>query len=153
MVDCPIFVVRKKPLVSKQSRVWISTIAGLLAVAIVVWLSPNPDYRAQGVLLPAKQAHSPLSPSSSVARIPNPPALGSFVGNISIERHYSASDQKAEQKIWGLAQKLAAEAGANAVVVKSLQISAVTSFSGIYLFKAVAYYSPPVQNRLEKPQT
>jgi len=131
-----------------KQRTWINAIIGLAAVAIVIWLSPSPDYQAHGILLPAQQTRSAISPDS-VIQIANRPISAKLMGHINIERHYPSTNQKAQRQIGKLAQKLAAQVGANAIVVNSFRLGAVTRTRYIYVFQGTAYYAPLVKSTLE----
>lgn len=133
---------------SQQQRVWISSIIGLIAVVLVVVLSPSPNYQARGILLPSKEVRTPISPSA-VVQLPNRPFNGKVMGHINIERHYPASAQTAHKEIAELAKRLSAQVGANGFVVSLFRIGQVTSTTFIYVFQATAYYSPTVKSSLE----
>jgi len=129
-------------------RTWITAIIGLAAVGLVIWLSPSPNYQARGILLPAQRIRPPISPNS-VTLLSDPPFAGKVMGYINIERHYPASGNLAQRQIDQLAQKLAAQVGANTVVVNNFRLGAVTSSRYIYVFQATAYYAPTIKSVLE----
>jgi len=131
-----------------KSRLWISTVIGLLAVALVIWLSPAPNYKARGILLPAKQTQSAIAAQSVTALLP-PPTAGKVMGYINIERHYAMDEGWARQEIHQLAQKLAAQVGANAFVVNFFGVGQVTSTQSIYIFRATAYSMPSIPSSME----
>ncbi len=130
-----------------RPRLWISTVIGLLAVVLVIWLSPAPNYRARGILLPAKQTR-PAIASQSVAALLQSTA-GKVMGYINIEHHYGAEEGSARQEIHELAQKLAAQVGANAFAVTFFGVGQVTSTQSIYIFRATAYSMPSIPNSTE----
>jgi hypothetical protein len=122
-----------------KNRLWISVITGLVAVILIVWLSPSPNSNPHGVLLPAKtQLRVAISPLN-VAQVSNPPVLADNLGKINIEQRDINDPLKAEQMIWQLAKKLAAQAGANAVYGKIWSIPGGAT-GAFYIFHGTAYY-------------
>lgn len=132
-----------------KGRLWISVVLGLLAIIILLLFVPRQVYRAAGVLLPAKQTQTqPAISPSAVVRMENSPVTSSLLGYINIERKYPAKGQLAQEQIWALAQKLAAQVGANAVVIKLFQVGGLTKGYYIYVFRGEAIYVPDVQSAL-----
>lgn len=122
-----------------MNRLWITIVIASIAVIFVVWAAPTQHYQARGILLPAKNLRTPISPAS-VIRLQNRPMGSKILGYIHIERRYPANNQQAQQQIWQLAQNLAAKVGANGVIINLLQIANVSKGHYIYLFQATAIY-------------
>ena len=124
---------------SIKNRVWVSTVMALFAVILIVWLSPSPNTNPHGILLPTdKQQRAAISPLS-VVKLANQPILGNQLGHINIEQRDINDPIKAEQQIWGLAKKLAAQAGANAVYGQIWSVPGGPTGS-FYIFHGAAYY-------------
>ncbi len=129
---------------AEKGRLWIIVIIALIAVIFVIWAAPSQYYQAQGVLLPAKQVRA-ATLSFSIVRLESRPIGSKLLGYIHIERRYSTKKQQAQQQIWQLAQNLAANAGANAIVINLFRVGSVTKGHYIYVFRGIALYMPNLQ--------
>ena len=124
---------------SSKVSLWATVSIGLIAVILLIWAVPPPQYQAQGILLPSKIIRKPLSSPSSVVRLARRSDSSQLLGYIHIEQHYPANSP---EEIWKLAQQLAAKVGANAVIVNSFRVGSITSGHFIYVFQGVAVYLP-----------
>lgn len=139
----------------KNIRTWLSGIIGVLVCLVVFWLMPTTVYQPSGLILPS-QVHQtkqlpPIIPEQ-VRFYASPPDNYQTLGTIRIMRHFPAkSVQNAEKEIMQYAQKLAAKAGANGVVVKFFAHSvpgAVDASQSIYSFTGLAIYTNDVNNSI-----
>lgn len=126
---------------TQSQRTLFSGCIAALVTALVFWWAPSPNYGAVGVLLPAKTAHQPV-PASTVIQQQWAPVNAQLVGQINIEQRYSKGNYAEQKEIALAAREMAAQAGANVIVIKQFGVETVTSGHQIYVFRATAYYSP-----------
>jgi hypothetical protein len=102
-------------------RTVLSSVIGLLALALAIWSLPPLQIEPRGIFLPAGKTLQPIS-EQNVRFLDVPPLQFKSVGNIQITRHFSANSsddlKTAEEQILEKARQLAAQAGANGVVVR-----------------------------------
>lgn len=105
----------------KQNAIYLGV---LILVALVLWpLAPRPNSEAVGVLLPQTNQYPAISPDQ-VQVVSSIPSGAQRVGEINTKIHYSStsnlSDDDNLQKCLSLAKILAAQYGANFVVVDTV---------------------------------
>lgn len=127
-----------------KKRVWVSSIIGIIVILILFWLIPSQTLQAKGILLPSKETRQPIS-EKDVIFYSNPPETYQNLGSIRVVRHYPAEQPKvAEKQMLDFAKKLAAQAGANGVVVKLFAHSVpgtVPAPQAIYSLQGIAIFS------------
>lgn len=124
-------------------RVIISVLIALIAVAILLWLTPNQASVPHGIFLPGKISR-PASNNFDVPLYINAPDNYQRLGLVRIVRHYSADNsQLAEQQIVDLARQMAAQAGANGIIVEFFAHSPpdTASSQAVYQFSGIAIYT------------
>lgn len=135
---------------------WGSVLLGVIAVAALIWVAPTPEYKAGGILLPAQNVRTSISPQKvsvyldsnalgniSIYTPSSAPAVYSVLGHISIEQHSVLVTNETEIAILEKAKQLAASVGANGVLVKVFYHppEGVPPDQAKYLFQAEAIYS------------
>ena len=125
---------------TRSQRNLFSGCAAALVSALLCWVAPSPNYGAVGVLLPAKSVYQPV-PASTVTQQQWAPINAQLVGQINIERRYGTGGYAEQKEIASAARKMAAQAGANVLVIKQFGVETVTSGHQVYVFRGTAYYS------------
>ncbi len=97
----------------------------ILIVALILWpLSPKPNPEPSGIFLPAMPLSGKTVPADQVQVLQMMPAHATIVGTINTKAHYyltnTAADNLHIAKNMTLAQQLAGNAGANAIVVTQI---------------------------------
>lgn len=103
-----------------NTRTIVCTVAGLLAVGMLLLLTPTQHFAPQGIALPAAKTLSPAS-AQQVAIYLRPPA-GQFVtvGQVRAEMHVNTLNPAIKKQLFGKVKNLAATLGANGVIIRML---------------------------------
>lgn len=135
---------------TRSQRTLFSGLLAALLMTLVFWAAPSPNYGAVGILLPAKTVHQPV-PMSTVTQQQWAPINAQLVGQINIERRYGKGSYAEQKEIALAARQMAAQAGANVLVIKQFGVETVTSGHQIYVFRATAYNSAVRAQAAGKP--
>lgn len=126
---------------SHWSRAAVGGVLGIIAVFLISLSFPPSENPIQGVLLPDKVLRSPSSPSD-IKFYTDMPLTGVSLGNLHIARHLSSDPTQADlQAIRDKATELAAQYGANGIIVQSEGIAGGEPFRALIL-NAKAIYVP-----------
>jgi len=137
---------------NEKAHSFLSTGRGLILAAIIVFiligLTPPQDYRAQSIFLPAKLSR-PAVPIEQVSLLPSAPTSHyKVLGLVHVMQHFVVSDAQrrvVEQDLINEARRLAAQAGANAVIVKSFGYTLpglTPAAQAVYAFRGLAIFLP-----------
>ncbi len=102
---------------TSSSRAVIMTIVGLVFVFFLYLSAPTAEFHPKGILLPGKNTYEPGKPSDVqlVSRVSFPYKV---VGHVNVQMQYQVSSEKKDaESVIKKAQQLAAEVGANAILV------------------------------------
>lgn len=102
---------------SLNARVTICTLAGILAVLILLILTPKQEFAAKGILLPAKQVRAQISPENVVIYSEMPQTNFMRLGELRAEIEFSALDATVKEKLFEKVKTMAASVGANGVII------------------------------------
>ncbi|HLB57176.1 MAG TPA: hypothetical protein VJK30_07630 [Coxiellaceae bacterium] len=121
-------------------RVIICTIAGLLAVALLIAFTPHQNFLPKGIVLPAKITRAPISPDQ--VTIYNQAPSGDFtrLGDIHIEQAFTVLNAQTKDLLIQKVKDMAASIGANGVIVTLLVPS--KQLRPMIIFYGAAIYSP-----------
>jgi hypothetical protein len=114
--------------ISKDSV--IQNIIGLIIivfVGVIAWpLAPKPNAHVSGILLPVSTLKSPIA-SNEVQVLQAMPVYAQVIGHINTNLYYDSISLKEESQDMALsinyAKMLAAQAGANAIVINQIGIT------------------------------
>lgn len=115
-----------------------------LVVSVIYCFRPQYDFSMKGIALPLKPAVVP-SDIQGIRFFPFPPVTYRALGTINIEQHFSGKGQITPAKIERYAKKLAANLGANAVIITAFghtSLSTAGPAQGLYVFRGVAARVP-----------
>lgn len=102
-------------------RTLICTAAGLLAVIFLMIMTPSHSLLPKGILLPANlPIRSPINPDQVTLYIQTPQANFTQLGSVSVEQGFSELDDETKNLLVQKVKALAANAGANGVLVNVL---------------------------------
>lgn len=128
-----------------NARVLICTLAGILAVLILIITTPKQEFVAKGILLPAQQVRTPISPERVMIYSQAPQINFTRLGEVRAEIAFSTLDATTKEKIFEKVKTMAASVGANGVVINLMVpndgVSHMLTFIGtaIYMPTATAW--------------
>ncbi len=106
---------------------WENAIALIIIVVVglLLWpLAPTPNPEPSGILLPTMPLSGKVIPANQVQVLQMMPLHAKILGTVNTKAHYSLIDALADNihvaKNTALAQMLAGEAGANAIVITQI---------------------------------
>jgi len=104
-----------------NSRTLVCTVVGLLAVGLLLLLTPSQHFLPKGIALPAKTT-LPATSAKQITIYLRPPA-GHFVkvGQVRAEMHFNTLNPKMKKKLFDQVKSLAATLGANGVIIRLLE--------------------------------
>lgn len=115
-----------------------------LAIAVIVvggmWLTgPSNALNTCGIFLPATDKTSPATDPAQVAVFDKTgPTSARVLGNVRVERHFTAVSQQGEAEVLTKARMLAAEAGATGLIVNTFVGTPQPGLDQRYVFIASA---------------
>jgi hypothetical protein len=128
---------------NESTKLWIALVFGLAAAIVVVWTAPKQVHQPKGIILPAEKIKPAISPDQ-VSFFQVAPFDYQSMGLIRISRYMGNKPSvAAEKEMLTEAKKLAAQVGANGVVVKQFfHTQPGTSPEGLnsYYFMGEAIY-------------
>lgn len=123
-----------------NARTIICTLAGLLSVGFLLWLTPQQVLLPQGMLLPAQHVRAPISSDQVTIYHQVPAARFTRLGALSIEQGFNALNATTKNLLDQKIKSLAAKVGANGVIVNFL-----APYNGVrqmLVFRGTAIYIP-----------
>jgi hypothetical protein len=104
---------------SPNARTFVAVIASAIVVYLITLTMPLHDISPKGIVLPIATGQKVLASSDQVMLFNqfSAPLTYRSVGWVNIEFHSLEGDIDAEQRVQTFAQKLAAKAGGNGVIV------------------------------------
>lgn len=120
----------------------------VLTITAINFFKPTYLNEPHGIVLPAKRI-KPASQASTIRLLPFAPAKYQTLGVINIERHFAGQpSEKLSLDVENYARQLAAEVGANTIIVTSFGHTSVSDTgpsSSLYVFKGLAVYTQNVE--------
>lgn len=118
-------------------------LAILLAVGLICWpLAPKPNPEVSGILLPSAPPKAPILPNQ-VQVLETMPAHATVLGTVNTKIYYSSLSNAEEMADMNssinYAKTLAAEAGANAIVINALRSGMTESLGPLNSFVTQSY--------------
>ena len=127
---------------SSSTRVWLSVIIAAVVVILVSWTIPKQVNQPKGLLLPAAKVRSPSDPNNITFYGSKPPGAQTL-GLVRVEQHKSVLVAQIRQQVRNKAKKLAAQVGANGIVIKFFvsTMPGAPSAMALVIFRGEAIYS------------
>lgn len=120
-----------------NTRTLICTLAGLLAVFILIALTPKQILLPKGIALPAEKTLPAISSDQvTIYHHSSPPSSFITLGRLSIEEGYNPANQDTKTELFQKIKSLAASLGANGVIV-TLMIP-TTMLRPMIVFRGIA---------------
>lgn len=122
-------------------RTTICTLAGALAVAVVIALTPQNHFSPHGILLPVQNVRSPISADQVVIYTHAPKTTFARLGTVSVEQKYRTLDAETKDTLFLKVKTLAAGVGANGVIINAFEPNN-TEVGAVLAFIGTAVYIP-----------
>lgn len=123
-----------------NTRVLICTIAGLLAVTLLIALTPRQTFLPKGIVLPAKITRAPISPDQVTIYNQAPSSDFTRLGDIHIEQAFTVLNAQTRDLLIQKVKEMAASIGANGVIVTLLMPN--DQLRKMIVFYGAAIYRP-----------
>lgn len=123
----------------------ICTLAGVLAVLILMVATPKQAFSVKGILLPAKNVRAAISPENVVIYTQAPQANFTRLGEVRAEVKFSVLDASVKEKLFEKVKMMVAHVGANGVII-NLMVSS-DGVRHMLTFIGTAIYTPIVTAR------
>jgi hypothetical protein len=124
-----------------NSRTLICTLAGLVAVIILVALTPRLTFSPQGITLLLQQApRASISPNDVVIYEQEPSVNFTRLAHISVEQAYRTLNDNTKEMLTQKIKDMAAKIGANGVIVSLIVPS--NQLHQMIIFRGTAIYIP-----------
>jgi len=101
-------------------RTLICTLAGVLAVILLLVLTPHHSFTPKGIALPAKTVRSPISPDQVTIYQEAPTDAFTRLGQVRVELGFEQLGKETKIDLFQKVRALAASLGANGVVLQLL---------------------------------
>lgn len=122
-----------------MNRSVICALAGVLALSIFLLCTPKEVISAKGIVLPAAIVRAPIS-SDEVRFYNQAPASFKKMGDVRVELQFSHLNSETENKLFEKVKSLAADVGANGVIIEMVVPSDMVG--KILTFVGTAIYVP-----------
>lgn len=129
-------------------RVLICTVAGLLAVALLIVFVPQQPLLPKGMVLPAQKTRAAISPDQVTIYSQAPAGDFTRLGDISIEQGFTVLNEQTKALLMQKVKELAAQIGANGVIVTMLMPN--DGLRQMLVFRGAAIYVPSQSTRSKK---
>lgn len=126
---------------SLNTRTLICTAAGLLAVAFLILLAPRQPLLPKGIVLPAQQTRAPISPDQVTIYRQPPQQTFTSLGSMSVEFGFNTLNAKTKTLFIQKIKQMAANAGANGVIIRLLM--PYNGLRQMLIFRGIAIDIPP----------
>lgn len=123
-----------------RARTLICTVAGLLAVGLLIASTPKITLAPKGLALPAEKVFSAISPDQVVIYNIAPQRHFLTLGKINIEQGFDQLTPQTKAMLFQKVKEAAASLGATGVVVNTLV--PVNSLRQMIFFRGTAIYIP-----------
>ncbi|OGT43304.1 MAG: hypothetical protein A3F13_07595 [Gammaproteobacteria bacterium RIFCSPHIGHO2_12_FULL_40_19] len=130
-------------------RVLICTLAGIVAVALLLLFVPIQEFSAKGIILPAKQVRAAISPESVIIYSQTPQANFTRLGEVRAEIEFSVLDATVKDKLFEKVKTMAASVGANGVIINLMLPN--NGVRQMLTFIGTAIYAPTSTTRSDRP--
>lgn len=118
----------------------VCIIAGALSVTFLLFFVPAKTFLPKGIALPAKIIHAPISPESVIIYHSAPNDIKQSLGKISVEQGFDVDTDAARALLFQKVKQLAAEMGANGVVINYFSPGQGEGMGKVFSFMGTAVY-------------
>ena len=123
-------------------RSFVATIIGILAVLCLLAFVPKRELLPKGIVLPGKTIRAATLPASVIIYQQAPNGSIENLGIVSIEQSAKVDDTAARNRVLQKVRELAAQVGANGVIVNYFEPHPAEGMGQIFTFMGVAIYTP-----------
>ena len=121
---------------------WISSIIGLAAVVLLVYVAPKPHYSARGIYLPMTTLNRTPTPIKDIEELDFSPNVSQYVGRVNVQQHLNASQPSEAhfKEMKNIVLQHASKVGANLFVITKQGGSHIVGDSMMYSLSANVYF-------------